>query len=44
MSVSDLVEVAIPKWKKLRNKSQWEKAAAEDKKRYEQEMAAYNKM
>ncbi|KAI1714480.1 HMG (high mobility group) box domain-containing protein [Ditylenchus destructor] len=43
MSVTDVSKAAGVEWNALKDKSKWEKAAAEDKKRYEKESAAYNK-
>ncbi|KAF8375605.1 hypothetical protein PRIPAC_82034 [Pristionchus pacificus] len=41
MSVIDVSKQAGVEWNAVKDKSKWEKAAAEDKKRYEKEMAAY---
>lgn len=41
MGVSEVAKAAGVEWKKLKDKTKWEKAAAEDKKRYEREMKAY---
>ncbi|KAH7708692.1 Protein HMG-1.1 [Aphelenchoides avenae] len=43
MGVTDVSKAAGAEWNKLKDKSKWEKAAAEDKKRYEKESAAYKK-
>jgi len=41
MSVTDVAKAAGVEWGKLKDKTKWEKLAAEDKKRYERESAAY---
>ncbi|GMR60435.1 hypothetical protein PMAYCL1PPCAC_30630 [Pristionchus mayeri] len=41
MSVTDVAKAAGVEWGTVKDKSKWEKAAAEDKKRYEKEMASY---
>ncbi|GMR48525.1 hypothetical protein PMAYCL1PPCAC_18720 [Pristionchus mayeri] len=41
MAVTDVSKAAGVEWGNVKDKSKWEKAAAEDKKRYEKEMAAY---
>ncbi|KAK5967362.1 High mobility group protein variant [Trichostrongylus colubriformis] len=41
MGVADVAKAAGVEWGKVTDKSKWEKKAAEDKKRYESEMAAY---
>ncbi|VDD85393.1 unnamed protein product [Enterobius vermicularis] len=43
MGVADVAKAAGIEWSKLADKSKWEKKAAEDKKRYERDMAAYKK-
>uniref|UniRef100_A0AC35GDM9 HMG box domain-containing protein n=1 Tax=Panagrolaimus sp. PS1159 TaxID=55785 RepID=A0AC35GDM9_9BILA len=43
MGVTDVAKAAGAEWRTLTDKSKWEKLAAEDKKRYEREMAAYKK-
>ncbi|CAD5209050.1 unnamed protein product [Bursaphelenchus okinawaensis] len=43
MSVSDVAKAAGVEWGKLQDKSEWEKKAEDDKKRYEREMATYKK-
>lgn len=39
MSVADVAKAAGLEWGKLSDKSQWEKLAEDDKKRYERELA-----
>ncbi|KHJ90538.1 HMG box [Oesophagostomum dentatum] len=41
MGVAEVAKAAGIEWGKVTDKSKWEKKAAEDKKRYESEMAAY---
>lgn len=41
MSVVDVTKAAGVEWGNVKDKSKYEKLAAEDKKRYEKEMAAY---
>jgi len=41
MGVTDVAKAAGVEWGKLTDKSKWEKKAADDKKRYEREMASY---
>ncbi|EPB76662.1 HMG box [Ancylostoma ceylanicum] len=41
MGVAEVAKAAGVEWGKVTDKSKWEKKAAEDKKRYESEMAAY---
>ncbi|KAJ1348498.1 hypothetical protein KIN20_003811 [Parelaphostrongylus tenuis] len=41
MGVAEVAKAAGVEWRKVADKSKWEKKAAEDKKRYESEMAAY---
>ncbi|PAV80415.1 hypothetical protein WR25_23585 [Diploscapter pachys] len=41
MSVIDVSRAAGVEWGKVKDKSKWEKQAADDKKRYEREMASY---
>nr|CDJ83555.1 High mobility group domain containing protein [Haemonchus contortus] len=41
MSVVDVSRAAGVEWATVKDKSKWEKMAAEEKKRYEKEMAAY---
>ncbi|VDK74096.1 unnamed protein product [Onchocerca ochengi] len=41
MSVGDVAKAAGIEWAAMTDKSQWEKRAEEDKKRYEREIAAY---
>jgi len=41
MSVTDVAKAAGVEWGKLKDKTRWEKMAAEDKKRYEREQATY---
>ncbi|KJH52392.1 HMG box [Dictyocaulus viviparus] len=41
MSVVDVSRAAGVEWATVKDKSKWEKQAAEEKKRYEKEMAAY---
>ncbi|ETN77748.1 hypothetical protein RB195_004527 [Necator americanus] len=41
MSVVDVSRAAGVEWAKVSDKSKWEKMAADEKKRYEKEMAAY---
>lgn len=41
MGVAEVAKAAGVEWGKVADKSKWEKKAAEDKKRYESEMAAY---
>lgn len=41
MGVADVAKAAGVEWGKVTDKSKWEKKAADDKKRYEIEMAAY---
>ncbi|ETN83191.1 hypothetical protein RB195_017787 [Necator americanus] len=41
MGVAEVAKAAGVEWGKVADKSKWEKKAAEDKKRYETEMAAY---
>jgi len=43
LSVTEVSKAAGVEWNKLGDKSKWEKAAAQDKVRYEKEMAVYNK-
>uniref|UniRef100_A0A915ATE8 HMG box domain-containing protein n=3 Tax=Ascarididae TaxID=6250 RepID=A0A915ATE8_PARUN len=43
MGVADVAKAAGVEWAKLADKSKWEKKAAEDKKRYERDLAAYKK-
>ena len=43
MGVTDVAKAAGAEWNQIQDKSKWEKLAAEDKKRYEREMAAYKK-
>uniref|UniRef100_A0A915EB65 Malate dehydrogenase, mitochondrial n=1 Tax=Ditylenchus dipsaci TaxID=166011 RepID=A0A915EB65_9BILA len=43
MGVTDVSKAAGVEWNQLKDKSKWDKAAQEDKKRYEKEIAAYNK-
>uniref|UniRef100_A0A1I7Z7B9 HMG box domain-containing protein n=1 Tax=Steinernema glaseri TaxID=37863 RepID=A0A1I7Z7B9_9BILA len=41
MGVADVAKAAGVEWSKITDKSEWEKKASEDKKRYEEEMTAY---
>uniref|UniRef100_A0A0K0DCA6 HMG box domain-containing protein n=1 Tax=Angiostrongylus cantonensis TaxID=6313 RepID=A0A0K0DCA6_ANGCA len=41
MGVAEVAKAAGVEWGKVADKSKWEKKAADDKKRYESEMAAY---
>uniref|UniRef100_A0A0K0E8M4 HMG box domain-containing protein n=1 Tax=Strongyloides stercoralis TaxID=6248 RepID=A0A0K0E8M4_STRER len=41
MGVTDVAKAAGAEWNKLQDKQKWEKMAAEDKERYEKEMATY---
>ncbi|GMT36613.1 hypothetical protein PFISCL1PPCAC_27910, partial [Pristionchus fissidentatus] len=41
MSIIDVSKAAGVEWNAVKDKSKWEKAAAEDKKRYEKEMVSY---
>ncbi|CAJ0959279.1 unnamed protein product, partial [Mesorhabditis belari] len=41
VSVGQIGKIAGVDWGKITDKSKWEKLAAEDRKRYEKEMAAY---
>lgn len=41
MGVTDVAKAAGAEWAKVSNKSKWEAKAADDKKRYEREMASY---
>uniref|UniRef100_A0AC34G3E6 HMG box domain-containing protein n=1 Tax=Panagrolaimus sp. ES5 TaxID=591445 RepID=A0AC34G3E6_9BILA len=41
MGVTDVARAAGVEWRQLTDKSKWESMAADDKKRYEREMAAY---
>lgn len=41
MSVADVAKAAGVEWGKLVDKSEWEKRAQDDKKRYERDIAAY---
>jgi len=41
MGVTDVAKAAGAEWGKLTDKTKWEKKAADDKKRYEREMASY---
>ena len=41
MGVTDVAKAAGAEWAKVGDKSKWEKKAADDKKRYEREMASY---
>uniref|UniRef100_A0A914YY76 HMG box domain-containing protein n=1 Tax=Panagrolaimus superbus TaxID=310955 RepID=A0A914YY76_9BILA len=41
MGVTDVAKAAGVEWGQIGDKTKWEKLAAEDKKRYEREMAAY---
>ncbi|KAI6220018.1 HMG box domain-containing protein [Aphelenchoides fujianensis] len=41
MSVADVAKAAGVEWGKLTDKTEWEKKAEQDKKRYERELAAY---
>jgi len=43
MGVTDVAKKAGEEWRKLGDKSKWEKMAAKDKERYDREMAAYKK-
>lgn len=43
MSVTDVTKAAGAEWGTVKDKSKWEKMAADDKKRYEKEMATYKK-
>ncbi|CAB3403957.1 unnamed protein product [Caenorhabditis bovis] len=43
MGVADVAKAAGVEWGKLTDKSKWEKKAADDKKRYEADIAAYKK-
>jgi len=43
MGVADVAKAAGVEWAKLTDKTKWEKKAAEDKKRYEKDIAAYKK-
>jgi len=40
---TETVKKAAEAWRNLEDKSEWEKKAAEDKKRYERDMAAFEK-
>ncbi|KHN71093.1 FACT complex subunit Ssrp1 [Toxocara canis] len=41
MSVVDVTKAAGAEWNTVKDKSKWEKMAADDKKRYEKECASY---
>jgi hypothetical protein len=41
MGVADVAKAAGVEWRKLTDKSKWEKKAEDDKKRYEVEMGKY---
>lgn len=41
MSVADVAKAAGVEWGKIVDKSEWEKRAEDDKKRYEREIAVY---
>lgn len=41
MSVSDVAKAAGLEWSKIVDKTEWEKRAENDKKRYERELAEY---
>jgi len=43
MGVTDVAKKAGEEWRKMGDKSKWEKMAAKDKERYDREMAAYKK-
>uniref|UniRef100_A0A914YTJ8 HMG box domain-containing protein n=1 Tax=Panagrolaimus superbus TaxID=310955 RepID=A0A914YTJ8_9BILA len=43
MGVTDVSKAAGVEWGQIKDKTKWDKLAAEDKKRYEREMAAYKK-
>uniref|UniRef100_A0A914P5X3 HMG box domain-containing protein n=1 Tax=Panagrolaimus davidi TaxID=227884 RepID=A0A914P5X3_9BILA len=43
MGVTDVTKAAGVEWGQIKDKTKWDKLAAEDKKRYEKEMAAYKK-
>jgi structure-specific recognition protein 1 len=43
MSVTDVSKAAGVEWNKLSEKSKWNNQAAQDKKRYEREIASYKK-
>jgi structure-specific recognition protein 1 len=43
MAVTEVSKAAGVQWNALKDKSKWEKLAAEDKVRYEREMAQYQK-
>jgi len=42
MAVTDVSKAAGAEWNKITEKSKWEKMAAQDKIRYQREMAAYD--
>jgi len=42
MAVTEVSKAAGAEWNKIGDKSKWEKGAAQDKIRYEKEMAIYN--
>lgn len=41
MSVADVAKAAGVEWGKLGDKTEWEKRAEDEKKRYEREISAY---
>ena len=43
MSVTDVTKAAGLEWGTIKDKTKWDKMAADDKKRYEKEMTAYKK-
>lgn len=43
MGVTDIAKKAGALWKEVKDKPKWEAKAAEEKKRYEREMADYKK-
>jgi structure-specific recognition protein 1 len=43
MGVTDVAKKAGEEWRKMGDKSKWEKMAVKDKERYDREMAAYKK-
>jgi structure-specific recognition protein 1 len=43
MGVTDVAKKAGEEWRKLGDKSKWEKQAAKEKERYDREMSAYKK-